>query len=124
MAAEEVQRLDLKDLDGVLARAKAERWTELALVGAGWNDYARELIGHGLRRDRIFVHAGTLRHVPKLLAEITSLTALVVGERWSVFPGQFDKLGSPRWKDEPDDGKAEALFGGVQGEGGLGGDSW
>jgi hypothetical protein len=45
-------------------------------------------------------------------------------QRWSPFPGQFDKLGSPRWKDEPDDGKAEALFGGVQGEGGLGGDSW
>jgi hypothetical protein len=58
MAAEEVQRLDLKDLDGVLARAKAERWTELALVGAGWNDYARELIGHGLRRDRIFRSCG------------------------------------------------------------------
>ncbi len=33
MAADEVQRLELKDLDAVLERAKAERWTELALLG-------------------------------------------------------------------------------------------
>ena len=34
MAADGVQRLELKDLDAVLERAKAEEWTELALVGS------------------------------------------------------------------------------------------
>jgi transposase len=48
------------------------------------------------------------------------LDVLEERQRWSLFPGQFDKIGSPRWKDEPDDGNAEAIFGSVQGEGGLG----
>jgi len=34
MAADGVQRLDLKDLDAVLARAKSERWAELGLISS------------------------------------------------------------------------------------------
>ncbi len=34
-----------------------------------------------------------------------------LGLRWSPDLGQADKLGSPFWKDEPDDGQAEAVFG-------------
>jgi len=37
--------------------------------------------------------------------------------RWSPFFGQADKLGSPIEKDGPDDGQAEAVYGGLQGEG-------
>ena len=39
--------------------------------------------------------------------------------RWSPVFGQTDKLGSPYEEDGPDDGQAEAVFGGVQGEGGT-----
>ncbi|CAO3441039.1 Mobile element protein [Azospirillum endophyticum] len=39
---------------------------------------------------------------------------------WSRFPAQSDKLGSPGRRTAPDDGEAEAVFGGVQGEGALG----
>ena len=36
-------------------------------------------------------------------------------------PGQGGELGSARRKDEPDEGEGEAIFSGVQGEGGPGG---
>ncbi len=32
MSSDEPQRLSIEDLDAVLARARAEQWTELALV--------------------------------------------------------------------------------------------
>src|SRR5215213_3953254 len=41
--------------------------------------------------------------------------------RWSPDFGQVDKLGSPARRMDPDDGQAEAVHGGVQGEGGAGG---
>src|SRR3982751_2684179 len=41
--------------------------------------------------------------------------------RWSPDFGQVDKLGSPARRTDPDDGQADAVFGGVQGEGGAGG---
>ena len=36
---------------------------------------------------------------------------VLTGLRWSPDFGQVDKLGSPSWKDGPDGGQAEALFG-------------
>jgi hypothetical protein len=41
--------------------------------------------------------------------------------RWSPKFGQVVKLGSPARRTDPDDGQADAIFGGVQGEGGAGG---
>jgi hypothetical protein len=37
--------------------------------------------------------------------------------RWSRKIGQVLKLGSPWLEDGPDDGQAEEVFGGIQGEG-------
>jgi len=44
-----------------------------------------------------------------------SFPLMLSGLRWSLFFGQVVKLGSPDEKDGPDDGQAEAVFGGVQG---------
>jgi hypothetical protein len=41
--------------------------------------------------------------------------------RWSQDLGQVVKLGSPARRMDPDDGQADAVFGGFQGEGGAGG---
>jgi hypothetical protein len=39
--------------------------------------------------------------------------------RWSPDLGQAVKLGLPMRRTDPDDGEADAVFGGVQGEGGA-----
>ncbi|WP_369126542.1 hypothetical protein [Dankookia rubra] len=41
--------------------------------------------------------------------------------RWSPDFGQAGKLGSPVRRTDPDDGQADAVFSGFQGEGGAGG---
>jgi hypothetical protein len=45
------------------------------------------------------------------------LCKLTVSQRWSRKIGQVLKLGSPWLEDGADDGQAEAVFGGFQGEG-------
>jgi internalin A len=78
MAADEVQRLDLKDLDAVLARAKSEAWTELALVVHDLRGYQAEaLVRSKWPAARVFVLNERLRKVPSALIEIDSLASLV-----------------------------------------------
>src|SRR5919112_16118 len=43
------------------------------------------------------------------------------GLRWSPEFGQAGKLSSPVRRTDPDDGQADAVFGGFQGKGGFGG---
>jgi len=45
----------------------------------------------------------------------------VAAVRWPPDLGQVVKLGSPARRMDPDDGQADAIFGGFQGEGGFGG---
>ena len=71
----------------------------------------------GMAPDRAAAETAMATFVKKYA--ITYAKAVV---RWSPFPGQSDKLGSPIRKDGPDDGEQETVFGGVQGEGGAGGD--
>jgi hypothetical protein len=78
MAVDGVQRLDLKDLDAVLARAKAEGWTELALLGphpdARWR--ASRLIGDGWSDCQVFCLSNSLASVPPTLPSLSDLTSL------------------------------------------------
>ena len=58
MAADTVQRIDLKDLDAVLARAKEERWTELALLAGDLSmTHAVRCRNSGWPASRIFILA-------------------------------------------------------------------
>ena len=81
MAADEVQLLDLKDLDVVLQRAKAEGWTKLALLGL-WRpralaqELAIKLIREGWSADRVFLFNEELDRMPPTLACLTGLTSL------------------------------------------------
>lgn len=77
MPAEQVQRLDLKDLDAVLARAKAEGWTELALpAGKYLQRRALSLQHSGWPATRVFILNEPLRVVPEALVRLKGLTAL------------------------------------------------
>jgi hypothetical protein len=77
MAAGAVQRLRLKDLDAVLARAKAEGWTELDFYVDPhgppiWSAY------DSAKPHRVILYQ-PLRRVPEALIEITSLESLDLG---------------------------------------------
>jgi internalin A len=78
MAPDPVQRLDPQDLDAVLQQAKAERWTDLALLGpVPWaKPEARQLIRDGWRAERVFLLKAPLDQVPPALAALTGLTSL------------------------------------------------
>jgi hypothetical protein len=69
MTAEEVQRLELKDLDSVLVRAKAEQWSELALLPTSTADprYVEGLVRQGWSADRVIFLTEPLTEIPLLL---------------------------------------------------------
>jgi hypothetical protein len=85
-------------------------------------EIARVMLAHGLdlkvqvlNAEEYFAWLGARPHTYQALQEYPE------GMRWSPDFGQVDKLGSPARRMDPDDGQAEAVYGGVQGEGGAGG---
>lgn len=79
MAAEAVQWLDPKDVDAVLERASAGRWTELALVASGqpdWGFHVMDLLRRGWSAERVFHVTEPLGHLPPLLCRLTDLVSL------------------------------------------------
>ena len=102
MAADEVQRLDLKDLDAVLERAKAEVWTELAIVNlakdSSFTDrYVAQLLQEGWDPANIFL--GSLKEVSAALSELASLRRLnlyenSIGDHGAAIVAQLTELRS------------------------------
>jgi hypothetical protein len=83
MAAEEVLWLNLDDLNAVLARAKAEQWTALALMGGDYKTlvYA-DFVRSRLSAAPVFFVSHQLREVPLPLTQISSLKSLhLLGHR-------------------------------------------
>jgi internalin A len=77
MPPDEPQPLNAQDLDAVLAQAKAERWTELALLAPESEPRRQGQIGGGWPAARVFVLAQMLvDHVPPALVAIDSLKSL------------------------------------------------
>jgi hypothetical protein len=80
MAAGAVQRLDLKDLDAVLARAKSERWAELGLISstsiASAEDQAKHLMLKGWPNNRLYiiVHESLLCSPASLYSGVISIS--------------------------------------------------
>jgi hypothetical protein len=71
-------RLELKDLDAVLARARDERWSQLALVGPMFRfDHARRLVDKGWPAERVFTLNGPLGQIPAGAPSIKQLVALI-----------------------------------------------
>jgi len=66
-------------LEAVLVQAKAERWTELALRGPGYEPWRETLILRGWPAARAFVLCRSLDRVPPALVTIESLTSLALG---------------------------------------------
>ena len=83
MAADGMQRLELKDLDAVLERAKAERWTELGLIyGKFIKVRAASSIHSERSAARVFILSEPLCQLPASLIEIDSLNSLsLLGNR-------------------------------------------
>ncbi len=78
---DEQGRLPLDQVPAVLRRAKAEGWTELALIADLHQDrFARDRINElksaGWNTAQLFVVAGVLEHLPAEFAELTGLITL------------------------------------------------
>ena len=76
MANDAPQRLFTEELDVLLQQAKAERWTELALLGSDSGRKRKRPIPNDWPAARVFVLSRPLRKVPPALIAIESLAAL------------------------------------------------
>jgi internalin A len=76
MANDVPQGLNPEDLDAVLERAKAERWTELALLGPDYQHRREWLIRRDWPAPWVFLLAKRLEQVSPALLAIDSLTSL------------------------------------------------
>jgi internalin A len=72
----EPARLDLKDLDALLAQAKAERWTKLALLAGILAEHFAATIRSGWPAAQVVILSTPLQQVPEALSHIDGLTSL------------------------------------------------